>query len=66
MLILKIERHSNCWVDLTIPPSAETRQVRVCLNQICSDGSVRLGFDAPREIEILRSEAITRQQKVRP
>lgn len=44
-------------IEVEIPPSTETRTMRIRVNETRVD-RVRLAFDAPEEIRILRTELV--------
>lgn len=53
--MLVVTRRTNEETVIEIPPSSKTRTMR--LRIIRAAGTVRLGFDAPRDIEIVRDNA---------
>lgn len=56
MLILA--RHLQQRVRLTIPPSTTETTIEVCLVNTRGD-SAALGFEAPNEVAIMRTELLT-------
>jgi len=60
--MLVLSRKSNEWTDLTLP---DGREINIGVVAI-EDDRVRLGFDAPKEVRILRREitaAIKREER---
>ncbi len=54
MLVLQLTESQK--VILTIPPSTTEQRVEVTMVQVRGKFSARIGFDAPKEIKILREE----------
>lgn len=55
--MLSLTRVPSSSVTLTIPPSAETRVVTVKFIR-GSGRQITLGFDAPKDIKIIRTELL--------
>lgn len=59
MLILS--RNEGQFIELTIPPSTTERTIKVTVAEIRSkgefDAKVKLGFDADKDVRILRDNA---------
>lgn len=53
--MLVTTRHPGESVIITVPPGDKPQRITVKLIQVRGD-RVRLGFDAPREIEVHREE----------
>ncbi len=59
--MLVLSRKESEFITLTIPPSAETREIKVTVTEIRSkgefDAKVKLGFDADKDVKIMRDNA---------
>lgn len=60
--MLVVSRKVNETVICTIPPSTETRTLEVKIVRTTGE-NVRLGFDAPSDISIVRPNAIVQEPK---
>ena len=49
-------------VSITVPPSNEPTEIRVVLLELRKE-TIRLGFDAPREIRIVRDDAKNKENR---
>lgn len=61
MLVIRLKRGEN--VRLSIPPSSEARVVTVVLAHTNPMDFARIGFDAPLEIAISRSDAVEQSRR---
>lgn len=66
--MLALTQRVDDTIELQIPPSAVARVVRITTTQVGvgpRGRQVKLGFDAPREITILRDNAGVKTRKER-
>ena len=65
MLTLRLyERRSGKsenFAEIQVPPSEKPTTIRVSLVQVVSPVAARLGFQAPREVTILRESVLRKQ-----
>jgi len=54
--MLVLSRNLNERIYLKIPASTESRLITVVLCSVNNTGSVRLGFEAPKEVKIFRDD----------
>lgn len=55
--MLSLGRKINDRTTITVPPSATPTEITVTLLETRPD-KARLGFEAPREVRIMRDEAV--------
>jgi len=62
MLVLTLYDRRKNSVTLTVPPSDTPTEIVVCCTKTSADKS-RIGFEAPRDVVIVRSNAKLREPK---
>ena len=60
--MLVLSRKENESIRVVVPPSDQPTTVVVTVAKLAGQ-KVRLGFSAPRAVEIVRSEVATRQEQ---
>lgn len=58
--MLCLRRATTQRIFLDVPPSTEWQRIEVTLCEVKGDSAV-LGFDAPKEVEIMRAEIAGRE-----
>ena len=58
--MLTLQRKSGDIVYITVPPSNEERQIAVRVSRMAGSQSVKLGFDADEDVNIVRKEVLDR------
>lgn len=61
-MTLTLKRKALESIEITVPPSTEPTKIFITVTRI-SGFTASLGFDAPRKVEVLRSEAIRRHPR---
>lgn len=62
MAWLVLEQYVGGGVTITVPPSDQPTVIRVSPSKI-RDTHVAIGYQAPREVEIVRDDAVRKQQQ---
>ena len=56
--MLVLARTRDEWIEIDVPPSDVSRKIKVVICDIRHGKNVRLGFDADRDIKVLRAEIV--------